>query len=132
MKNPTKYLGNELKYVEKVLNSESWSATSGNWNQALEKEFAALYGSKYAVALNSGTSTLHVALEACGVQEGDEVISPALTVVMNTTATIHANAVPVYADVNPDTFTIDPEDIERKITPKTKAIMVVSLYGLAM
>ena len=130
MKNPTKYLGNELKYVEKVLNSESWSATSGNWNQTLEKEFARMYDSKYAVALNSGTSTLHVALEACGVQEGDEVISPALTVVMNTTATIHANAVPVYADVNPDTFTIDPEDIERKITPKTKAIMVVSLYGL--
>jgi perosamine synthetase len=69
-------------------------------------------------------------LEAAGVGPGDEVISPAVTVIMNTTATIHANAVPVYADVDSDTFTIDPKDVERKITPKTKAIIPVSLYGL--
>ena len=72
----------------------------------------------------------HAALEACGVTEGDEGISPALTVIMDTTATIHANAIPVYADINPDTFTVDPRDIERKITPRTKAIIAVSLYGL--
>lgn len=130
MKNPTKYRGNELRYVESVLNSENWSATAGSWNQVLENKLAEKFGVNYAVAFNSGTSTLHAALEACGVQEGDEVISPALTVIMNTTATIHANAIPVYADVDPDTFTIDPEDIRRKITPKTKAIFVVSLYGL--
>ena len=127
MKNPTKYRGNELRYVESVLNSENWSATAGSWNQVLENKLAEKFGVNYAVAFNSGTSTLHAALEACGVQEGDEVISPALTVIMNTTATIHANAIPVYADVDPDTFTIDPEDIRRKITPKTKAIFVVSL-----
>jgi len=130
MKNPSKYLGNELKYVKMVLDSENWAGTSGNWNQALEKKFAEVFGSKYAVAFNSGTSTLHASLEAVGVKAGDEVISPALTVIMDTTATIHANAVPVYADVDPETFTIDPLDIERKITPKTKAIIVVSLYGL--
>jgi len=130
MKNPSKYIGNELVYVKKVLDSENWSSTCGNWNQTLEKAFAKRFGSKYAVAFNSGTSTLHAALEAVGVKYGDEVISPALTVIMNTTATIHANAIPVYADIDPETFTIDPEDIERKITPKTKAIMVVSLYGL--
>jgi perosamine synthetase len=130
MKNPTKYRGNELVYIQKVLNSENWSSTVGSWNQALEQEMCSLFDVEYAVAFNSGTSTMHAALEACGVQEGDEVISPALTVIMNTTATIHANGVPVYADVDPETFTIDPEDIARKITPKTKAIMAVSLYGL--
>jgi perosamine synthetase len=87
-------------------------------------------GSAYAVAMNSGTSTLHAALEAVGVQAGDEVISPALTVIMDTTATLHANAIPIYADVDPDTFNIDVEDVRRKITSRTKAILAVSLYGL--
>ena len=73
---------------------------------------------------------MHAALLAGGIKPGDEVISPALTVIMNTSATMHANAIPVYADINPDTFTIDPADIERKITSKTKGIMVVHLYGL--
>ena len=129
-KNPSKYLGNELKYIKKVLNSENWSATTGNWNQALEGAFAKKIGTKYAISMNSGTSTLHAALEAVGVGPGDEVISPALTVIMDSTATIHANAVPVYADINAATFTIDPKDVVSKITDKTKAIIPVSLYGL--
>lgn len=128
--NPSKYLGNELAYLKKVLEGESWSATGGSWAITLEREFARKFGAKYAVAFNSGTSTLHAALEAAGVGPGDEVISPAITVIMDTTATLHANAVPVYADVNPDTFTIDPLDVERKITSKTKAIIPVSIYGL--
>ncbi len=130
MQNPSKYSSNELEYVKKVLNTESWSATSGTWCQELESQFAKRFDSKYAVAMNSGTATLHSALEAVGVSPGDEVISPALTVIMDTTATIHANAIPVYADIDPDTFNIDPEDIEKKITDKTKAIIAVSLYGL--
>ena len=128
--NPNKYLNNEIKYLKKVLDSEYWSSTGGSWCQTLEEKFAEKFESKYAVAMNSGTSTLHAALEAVGVGAGDEVISPALTVIMDTTATIHANAVPVYADIDPETFNIDPEDIERKITDKTKAIIAVSLYGL--
>ncbi len=130
IKNPSKYLGNELKYLEMVLQAESWSATGGSWNQTLEQAFAKKFGVRYAVALNSGTSTLHAALEAAGVGPGDEVISPAITVIMDTTATIHANAVPVYADIDPQTFTIDPKDIEKKITSRTKAIIPVSIYGL--
>lgn len=130
LKNPIKYLGNEMKYLKKVLQTENWSATSGSWNQALEREFARKFGAKYAIAVNSGTSTLHAALEAAGVRPGDEVISPALTVIMNTTATIHANAVPVYADIDPRTFTIDPKDIAKKITARTKAIISVAIYGL--
>ena len=130
LKNPSKYLGNEEGYIKKVLNSESWSATSGSWNQNLEKEFAKKFQRKYGVALNSGTSTLHAALEAAGVGPGDEVISPAITVIMDTTATLHANAIPVYCDVDPDTFNMDPRDLEKKITPKTKAIITVAIYGL--
>ncbi len=129
--NPIKYLGNELKYIKQVLEGESWSATGGSWTIGLERAFAKKIGTKYAVAFNSGTSTLHAALEAVGVGAGDEVISPAITVIMDTTATMHANAVPVFADVNPKTFTMDPEDVARKITPKTKAIITVAIYGLS-
>lgn len=129
LKNPSKYLGNELKYLAKVLEGEAWSATVGSWAHGLEEEFAKKIGTRYGVACNSGTSALHMALEAVGVGAGDEVISPALTVIMDSTATIHANAVPVYCDVDPHTYLIDPDDLERKITEKTKAIIVVSLYG---
>ena len=128
--NPSKYLGNELLYLSKVLQSESWSATGGSWTQNLEQKFAEKIGTKYAVAMNSGTATLHCALEAVGVSAGDEVISPALSVIMDSTATFHANAIPVYVDINPETFNINPNDLEKKITPKTKAIIIVTLYGL--
>lgn len=131
IKNPNKYLGNELEYIKKVLEGESWSATGGSWANGLEHAFAKKIGTKYAVAFNSGTSTLHAALETAGVGPGDDVISPAITVIMNTTATLHANAVPVYVDVNPKTFTMDPEDLAKKITPRTKAIITVAIYGLS-
>ncbi len=130
-KNPSKYLGNELKYLQKVLEGESWSATGGSWTIGLEQEFSKRIGTKYGVAFNSGTSTLHAALEAVGVGAGDEVISPALTVIMDSTATFHANAVPVYCDIDEKTFNINPEKLEKLITPKTKAIIAVALYGLS-
>jgi len=130
MDNPSKYLGNELKYLQKVLEGESWSATGGNWVNNLEKAFAEKIGTRYGVAFNSGTSTLHAALEAVGVGPGDEVISPAITVIMDSTATFHANAIPVYCDVCEDSYNMNPDDLERKITSKTKAIIVVAIYGL--
>ena len=128
MKNSTKYSGNELKYLKSVIAGDN--PGKDTWCQLLENEFAKIFEAKYAIAMNSGTSTLHAALEAVGVGYGDEVIVPALTVIMNTTTVWQCNAVPVYADIDPHTFLIDPEDIERKITPRTKAIVVVSLYGL--
>ena len=130
VRNPTKYLGNEKKYLNKVLQAESWSATSGSWNALLEQKFAEKFNSKYAISMNSGTATLHAALEALGVKRGDEVITPGLTVIMDTTSILHANAIPVYADVDEETFNIDPVDVEKKITSKTKAIIAVALYGL--
>ena len=130
-KNPSKYLGNELKYLQKVLEGESWSATGGSWTIGLEQEFSKRIGTKYGVAFNSGTSTLQAALEGVGEGAGDDVISPALTVIMDSTATFHANAVPVYCDIDEKTFNINPEKLEKLITPKTKAIIAVALYGLS-
>lgn len=130
LNNPSKYLGNELDYLKKVLEGESWSATGGSWAIELEKAFSSRIGTKYGVAFNSGTSTLHAAIEAAGIQPGDEVISPAITVIMDSTATFHANAVPVYCDVQEDTFNMNPADLERRITPRTKAIIPVAIYGL--
>lgn len=129
IRNPSKYLGNELKYLANVLEGQAWSATMGSWVHGLEAAFAKKIGTRYGVAVNSGTAALHMALETVGVEPGDEVISPAVTVIMDSTATIHANAIPVYADVDEKTFLIDPDDFERKITPKTKAVIVVALYG---
>jgi len=130
VKNKSKFLGNEMKYVSEVLNSNKLTNTGGNFTSRLEKEFSQKLDTKYGVAFNSGTSTMHAALLAIGVKPGDEVISPALTVIMNTSTTIHAGCIPVYVDVDPETFCIDVKKIEEKITPKTKAIMIVSLYGL--
>jgi perosamine synthetase len=126
----SKYLGNEIEYVQQVLRSEARSATSGSWNQRLETQVAKLFGVNHAVALNSGTSALHACLRAANIGPGDEVISPALTVIMDAFATLYQDAVPVFADVDKDTFNIDPEDIRRCLTPRTKAIITVSLYGL--
>ncbi len=128
-KNSWRFQGNEVRYVKEVLDSGFGSSTSGNMNQRYEVAFSKRFGMKYAVTSNSGTSALHQALMAFGVGPGDEIIVPALTVVMCGYAVIHAGARPVFADVLLDTFLIDPKDIERKITKKTKAIMPVHLYG---
>lgn len=104
IRNPSKYLGNELKYLANVLEGQAWSATMGSWVHGLEAAFAKKIGTRYGVAVNSGTAALHMALETVGVEPGDEVISPAVTVIMDSTATIHANAIPVYADVDEKTF----------------------------
>jgi perosamine synthetase len=128
MKNFSKYLGNELKYLKFVLNKKM-PKKFNSWRQAFEEQFAIKYKKKYAVSFNSGTSTLHASLLACGVKPGDEVISPALTVIMDTSATLHAHAIPIYADIDEDNFTIKPEEIEKKISKKTKAIITVSIYG---
>ncbi len=127
--NSWRFRGNELKYVKEVLDSGFGSSTIGTMNQRFEQAFAKRLGVKYAVTSNSGTATLHQALMAFGIGPGDEVIVPALTVVMCGYAVIHAGARPVFVDINPDTFLIDPKDIERKITKRTKAIMPVHLYG---
>ena len=131
MKNTWRFDEKELSYIKEVLDSGLASGTSGNMNNRFEKAFSEKSGAKYAISFNSGTGTLQAALEAVGVSYGDEVIIPPLTVISNIDVTLAQNAVPVFADVDPKTFNIDPIDIERKITSKTQAIMPVSLYGLS-
>ncbi len=94
-----------------------------------EKSFAAYAGTTYAVGVNSGTSALHLALLAAGIGPGDEVIAPAMTFVATASAIDYSGARPVLVDVDPVTYTIDPSRIEAAITPRTKAIMPVHLYG---
>ena len=125
-----KYTDKELGYVIKVLNKGKPTGNFESWTQALEATFSKKLGIKYAIACNSGTSGLHAAIIAAGVKPGDEVISPGLTVIMDSYAIIHAGATPVFADVNENTQNIDPEDFRNKITAKTKAVIVVSLQGL--
>tara|TARA_R110002020_G_scaffold338742_2_gene554037 strand:- start:886 stop:2097 length:1212 start_codon:yes stop_codon:yes gene_type:complete len=119
----------ERQYISEVLDSGFASSTSGSMNTRLEKAFAERFGSKFAITFNSGTTTLHAALEAFGVGYGDEVIVTPLTVISCMNAILYCGAIPVFADIDKDTFLIDPEDIKRKITNKTKAIMPVHLYG---
>ncbi|HBN07148.1 MAG TPA: histidine kinase [Cyanobacteria bacterium UBA8530] len=125
-----KYNGNEAEYVWHALDTEDPENKSISWVQRFEEAFAAKVGASYAIAVNSGTSGLHAALYAAGVGPGDEVIQPAMTVVMDSYATIHLGGVPVFADIVPETQHIDPADIVRKITPRTKAILTVSWQGL--
>ena len=121
----------ERQYVNEVLDNGFSSSKNYTFVTRLEKEFAERFDSKYAIAMVNGTVTLHAALEVAGVGEGDEVIVPALTMSSTNMAVLFANAIPVFADIDPDTWTISVEDIKRKITERTKAIIPVSIYGLS-
>ncbi|MFH1879213.1 MAG: DegT/DnrJ/EryC1/StrS family aminotransferase [Bacillota bacterium] len=94
-----------------------------------EDAFAAYIGVKHAVALNSGTDALLIAMRALGIGPGDEVITTPFTFFATVEPILHLGATPVFADVNPDTFNIDPADIKRKITKKTRAILPVHIFG---
>jgi dTDP-4-amino-4,6-dideoxygalactose transaminase len=96
---------------------------------AFEEEFAAYSGAKHAVAVNSGTSALHLSLLAAGVNEGDEVITAPFTFVATVATIRYVRARPVFVDIEPGTFNIDVSQLERAITPRTKAIMPVHLFG---
>jgi dTDP-4-amino-4,6-dideoxygalactose transaminase len=97
---------------------------------AFEERFAAYCGVRHCVALNSGTSALHLALLAAGVGPGDEVITVSMTFVATTAAILYCGAKPIFVDVDPDTWTMDPNLVKAAITPRTKAILPVHLHGL--
>ena len=97
---------------------------------ALQEEFARYMGVKNALALNSGTSAIHTAVAAAGIGPGDEVITSAHTFVASAVAVLHNNAIPIFVDIDPKTYNMDPAKIEEKITKKTKAIEPVHIYGL--
>ena len=124
-----RFNGNEMKYIKEVLDSDFKSSAAGSMLGRFEKAFAQKLGVRYAVGINSGTSALHAALAACDVGPSDEVIMPSMTVVMCAYAILASGARPIFADVDRNTLLIDPRDIARKISSKTKAIMPVHMYG---
>lgn len=121
----------EKKYVLEALENEFATSLNSVFCNRLEKAFAEKFNSKYAISHCNGTATMHTALVALGVMPGDEVIVPPLTMSSTSLAVLHNGSIPVFADVDRNTFNIDPASIEAKITSKTKAIITVSLYGLS-
>jgi perosamine synthetase len=122
------YIGEEEKRaVLEVL--DSGMLVQGPRVAQLEQRFAQLCGVKHAVATSSGTTALHVALLAHGVGPGDEVITSPFTFIASANSIVYVGARPVFVDIDPETFNIDPAQIEAAITPRTKAIMPVHLYG---
>ena len=119
---------NEENALIEVLNSGVWSY-NGPKETEFNKNFAEFCGVKYAVSAANGTVTLQMALEACGIGVGDEVILPGLTWQATAATIIDVNATPVLVDVCEDTWCIDSKEIEKAITPRTKAIIPVHLYG---
>ena len=116
-----------LEAFEQVFES-SWFVLGKNV-EAFEKEFASYCDAKYGIGVGSGTEALHLALLACGVQPGDEVITVANTAVPTISAISFAQATPIFVDIDPDSYTMNPNLIESKITEKTRVIMPVHLYG---
>ncbi len=121
----------ERRYVEEVLASDFANSRNSGMLGRFERAFAKKFDMPFAIAQGNGTETLHTALWGAGVRAGDEVITTPLTMSSPAMAILQADAVPVFADVVEDTFQIDPKSVERLITPRTKAILAVALYGLS-
>ncbi|MBI5456405.1 DegT/DnrJ/EryC1/StrS family aminotransferase [Candidatus Kaiserbacteria bacterium] len=122
------YIGvREERYVLQALRSGVLSI--GPFIERFEKAFAKRYGVKYACAVSSGTAALHLALLAAGIREGDEVITSPYSFVASANAILYVGAKPIFADIDARTYNIDPRDIERRITKKTKAIMPIHIFG---
>jgi len=123
-------IGDEIcAAVDRVLTSRQF--VLGREGVALEEEIAALCGVAHGVGVASGTDALILALRACGVRSGDEVLLPPFTFVATGSAVSALGARPVFADIHPETYNLDPSQLERRITPRTRGIIAVHLYGLA-
>jgi dTDP-4-amino-4,6-dideoxygalactose transaminase len=122
----------EVRAVVRVLRSGILTSKSGSGPNVLHFEavFSKFVGTRYAAAMNSGTAALHAALLAAGVGEGDEVVVPSLTFVATAEAVVLTGAKPVFVEIDPNTYCIDPEEIEAALTSRTKAVIPVHLYGL--
>ena len=123
----------EIAMVEKVLKSGvlTTRVTSGSMVGSFEKAFGNFVKAKHAVAVNSGTAALHTALLTIGIKAGDEVILPSFTFISTAEVVTLTGAKPVFVDIDPQTYNVNPQKIEEAITKKTKAIMPVDLYGLS-
>jgi perosamine synthetase len=118
----------EVEYIAEAART-GWHQDYLKYIKLFEQEFGAHCNRKFSLATSSGTGALHLAYAALGVGPGDEVIVPNITWIASIDPALHMGAVPVFADIEPDTWCIDPADIEHRITPRTKVILVVHLYG---
>jgi len=122
------YIDDEIKNkVIAVLNSKRY--IKGKEGKNFEEEFAEYIGTEYGIATNSGTSGLYLAYYALGLGKDDEIIVPSHTFIATVSTAMHLGIKPVFVDIDPETFTMNPRDVEKKITQKTKAIVPVHLYG---
>ena len=122
----------EREYVLDVLDNEFRTSGNSKYNARLESAFAERWSSSgpmFAIGHNNGTCTMHTALWAAGLRPGDEVVVPPLTMSATSICVLHNGCVPVFADVSAETFNIDAEGIRAVITPRTKAIITVALFG---
>ena len=123
------YFGEEeLENVSHAMRT-GWISSRGEFVSQFEEAFADLVGVRHGVTCNTGTAALHLALLALRIGPGDEVIMPSLTYIATANAVEYCGATPVLADVDPDTWCLDPEEVRRRITPATKGIIPVHLYG---
>lgn len=120
--------GNEKNYVNQCIDS-TWISSKGKFVSEFEQSFAAFLNVRFAATVSNGTVALHLALLALGIGKDDEVIVPTLTYVASVNSITYTGAIPVFVDSVRDTWQMNPEDVKRKITPKTKAIIAVHLYG---
>lgn len=122
--------GNEKKYVLECLDS-TWISSKGKFINQFEKSFADYIGVTHATSVCNGTVALHLAMLALGIGPDDEVIVPTLTYIASVNSIVYTGATPVFVDSIEDTWQMDPADVIQKITPKTKAVLAVHLYGHA-
>jgi perosamine synthetase len=120
--------GNEVEYVRDAVDS-TWISSQGRYLERFEKEFPAYVGRKRGTCTCNGTTALHLALRAAGIGPGDEVILPTFTMIATAFAICYCGAIPVLIDANPDDWNLDVSKLKAAISPKTKAILVVHIYG---
>lgn len=120
--------GNEAAYVARAVSS-GWISSAGKFIPEFEERFAVFCGTKHAVACTSGTTALHLAFATLGIGPGDEVIVPTFTMIATANAVRYAGGTPVFVDSEPETGNIDPDGVDRAITPRTKAVVPIHTYG---
>ncbi len=121
--------GNEKKYLNECIDT-GWISSEGDFIRQFETKFSSYIGKKFGVAVSNGSAALDVAVQAIGIGEGDEVIIPTFTIISPALSIVRVGATPVLVDSNPVTWNMEVDQIEAKITSKTKAIIVVHIYGL--
>jgi len=120
--------GNERKYIDEAIDT-NWISSRGKFVDKFENDFATFCIVKHALTVSNGTNAIHLALRALDISEGDEIIIPNFTMICSVLPVVYLSAIPIFVDADPITWNIDPSKIEERITNRTKAIMVVHLYG---